>query len=522
MKYRLTILLALIVAQAFQPVRADRNVRLTKPNILFIAVDDLKPMLGCYGNADIKSPNIDKLAEQGMVFLNNSCQQAVCGPSRASLMSGCYPDTTRVYDLKTKMRDMNPDILTLPEYFKQQGYETTGTGKVYDPRCVGNAFDEPSWSIPFRQRPADEFFSKEMGPSVNGFHDPRVREDNKAFKAYLKANAIKKSDKAAWNKAFVRFPFAKPPTECLDLPDDAYGDGATLNSAIEQMDLLAKGGKPFFLAVGFSKPHLPFVAPRKYWDLYDRSKIELALFQEMPQGAPDYAFQDSWEVRGTYSRFPLDGPASDDLQRELIHGYRACVSYTDALVGKLIDHLKTLGLADNTIVVLWGDHGWHLGDHGMFCKHTNYEQAVRSPLIFAAPGQKAKGAKTESPSEFVDIFPTLCELAGLPIPESCEGLSLVPILGNPEAMVREAALEQFPRWPSRMGYTLRDKRYRYVKWIENDYKNGTVTGPTVATELYDYEKDPLETVNLADNPEYKSIVENFERIFKKRGVAQEK
>jgi iduronate 2-sulfatase len=188
----------------------------------------------------------------------------------------------------------------------------------------------------------------------------------------------------------------------------------------------------------------------------------------------------------------------------------------------LLGHLETLGLADNTIVVLWGDHGWHLGDHGMWCKHTNYEQAVRSPLIFAAPAQKRKGSKTESPSEFVDIFPTLCELSGLPIPGSCEGLSLVPILGNPEAMVREAALEQYPRWPSRMGYTLRSKRYRFVKWVENDYKNGTVTGPTVDAELYDYETDPLETVNLANNPEYKEVVAKFERLFKERGIAQEK
>jgi len=492
----------------------------TRPNVLFIAVDDLKPMLGCYGDTDTLSPNIDKLAEGGTVFLNNACQQSVCGPSRASLMTGCYPDTTKIYDLKTRMRDMNPDILTIPQYFEQQGYETTGTGKIYDPRCVDKQFDAPSWSQPHRQYPPDEFFAK--GYAIKGhYHAPKAQQENKAFKAYLKKHGIKKSDKKAYMEAFAKFPLVKPITECMDVPDGAYKDGAVANSAIEQMERLAKGKKPFFLAVGFSKPHLPFVAPKKYWDLYDRSKIKLAPFQKMPEGAPEYAFQDLWELRSGYSQI-APGPMPKKQQFEMIHGYRACVSYTDAQIGKVLDKLHALGLDKNTIVVLWGDHGWHLGDHGMFCKHTNYEQAVRSPLIFAAPAQKAKGKTTESPTEFVDIFPTLCDLAGLPIPESCEGKSLLPILGNPEAKVREAALEQFPRGNDKMGYTLRDKRYRYVKWVKMDYYGGERSGPTAATELYDYEKDPLETVNLAGNPEYKKVVEKFERLFKERGIAQEK
>jgi arylsulfatase A-like enzyme len=491
-----------------------------RPNILFIAVDDLKPMLGCYGDTKILTPNIDKLAEGGTVFLNNSCQQSVCGPSRASLMTGCYVDTTKVYDLKTQMRDMNPDILTLPQYFKQQGYETTGTGKIYDPRCVDAQYDGVSWSQPHRQYPPAKFFAE--GYAMKGhYHSPAVITENKAFKAYLKKESIKRSDKKAYAEAFAKFPLVKPITECMDLPDGAYKDGAVANSVIEQMERLAKGEKPFFLAVGFFKPHLPFVAPKKYWDLYDRSKIKLAPFQEMPKGAPEYAFQDLWELRSGYSQI-APGPMPKKQQLEMIHGYHACVSYTDAQIGKVLAELDKLGLAENTIIVLWGDHGWHLGDHGMFCKHTNYEQAVRSPLIFAAPRQKVKGAKTESPSEFVDIFPTLCELAGLAIPKSCEGRSLVPILENPTVMVREAGLEQFPRGKDKMGYTLRDKRYRYVKWVKIDYYGGERTGPTVAIELYDYEKDPLERVNLADNPEYKQVVEKFERLFKKRGIAQEK
>ena len=494
-----------------------------RPNILFIAVDDLKPMLGCYGDTEILSPNIDKLAERGTVFLNNACQQSVCGPSRASLMTGTYPDTTKVYDLKTLIRKANPDTLTLPEYLKSKGYETTGCGKIYDPRSVGKSFDAASWSLPFLQHPQQEYFADGIAKPDNGYHSPAVQADNKAFKAYLKKNGIKRSDKKAYAEAFAKFPLVKPITECMDedLPDDAYDDGSFANCAIEQMDKLSKGDKPFFLAVGFKKPHLPFVAPKKYWDLYDRSEIELAPFQKMPEGAPDYAFQDSWELRSGYSAIP-EGLMPEEMQREMIHGYRACVSYTDAQIGKVIDHLKALGLDKNTIIVLWGDHGWHLGDHGMFCKHTNYEQAVRAPLIFAVPGQATGGAKTESPSEFVDIFPTLCELAGLPVPKSCQGLSLVPILNNPKAIVHKAALEQFPRGKDKMGYTLRNERYRYVKWVKMDYYGGERAGPMVANELYDYEKDPLETVNLAGNPEYKDVVAGFERLFKKRGIAQEK
>jgi len=489
-----------------------------KPNILFIAVDDMKPMLGCYGDENILTPNMDKLAEQGTVFLNNSCQQAVCGPSRASLMTGTYPDTTKVYDLKTLIRTANPDTLTLPEYLKSKGYETTGTGKIYDPRSVGKEFDAVSWSIPFRQNGPDEYFAEGYPKPKNGYRNPKVAEENKALQAYLKKHDIKRSEKNAYNDAFLKFQMVKPLTECMDVPDDAYDDGAFAKCAMDQMEQLAKGKKPFFLAVGFKKPHLPFVAPKKYWDLYDRSKIELAPFQQMPEGAPAFALQDCWELRGSYSGV-MPGPLPSEQQREMIHGYRACVSYTDAQIGLVLNKLKELGLDKNMIIVLWGDHGWHLGDHGMFCKHTNYEEAVHSPLIIAVPGQKTKGTKTESPSEFVDIFPTLCELAGLPIPESCEGLSLVPILENPTAMIREAAMEQFPR-NNMMGYTLRDKRFRYVKWVENNYKDGGLNGPTQAVELYDYKKDPLETINQASNPEYKNVVAKFDRLFQERGVGQ--
>jgi len=492
-----------------------------KPNILFIAVDDLKPLLGCYGSEGIQSPHIDKLAAQGMVFLNNSCQQAVCGPSRASLMTGTYPDTTRIYDLRTKMREVVPETLTLPEHLQQFGYETVGCGKIFDNRCVVD-LDVPSWSQPFGEG-RGRFFPEGFQPPYKGFLDPEVEVQNRAFQAYLRENHInRRRDEAAYEKAFLRFDKIRPLDECKDVPDNAYIDGATALWAVNKMEELAKGEKPFFLAVGFTKPHLPFVAPKKYWDLYDRDRIELAKFRKKPEGAPDYAVHDSGELRGSYSGFPVHGPIPDEMHRRLIHGYRACVSYTDAQIGKVLKGLEALGLQDNTIVVLWGDHGWHLGDHEMFCKHSNYEQAVRSPLIISAPQRKAIGEKTESPSEFVDIFPTLCELADIPIPQRVEGKSLVPVLDDPGVEVREAALGQYPRDEDKMGYTLRDKRYRYVKWMKLDYYAGETTGLMDSHELYDYQTDPLETVNLAENPEYAEVVATFERLFKERGVAQER
>lgn len=523
MKRNMTIsLMALAVVLAASLNSAGGDARTAKPNILFIAVDDLKPMMGCYDDKDILTPNMDKLAERGTVFLNNACQQTVCAPSRVSLMTGTYTDTTGVFDLKTMMREANPDTLTLPEYLRKHGYETTGTGKIYDPRSVDKQFDAPSWSQPFRQHGPDEYFGEGFKKPQGGYHTPEVAGANREFKAYLRKEGISKSNKKAYAAALKEFPLVKPISEALDVPDDAYDDGAYANYALVKMEELCKDGKPFFLAVGFKKPHLPFVAPKKYWDLYDRSEIEPAPYQEAPKGAPDYAYQDSWELVHGYTGIPEERPFPDEFQKEMIHGYRACVSYIDAQVGRLLKKMDELGLAENTIVVLWGDHGWHLGDHGMFCKHTNYEQAVRSPLIFAAPKQKAKGTQTESPSEFVDIFPTLCELAGLPVPATVEGRSLVPVLDDPAALVREAALEQYPRDNNKMGYSLRDKRYRYIKWVRMDYYGGERAGPMDAHELYDYEKDPLETVNQADNPEYADVVENFERLLRERGIAQEK
>jgi len=385
----------LTVGSATLPTQAAE-----RPNVLFIAVDDLKPLLGCYGDLQVKSPNIDRLASRGTVFMNAHCQQAVCGPSRASLLTGVGPDTTKVWDLKTLIRKALPDVVMLPQYFKQNGYTVVGMGKIFDPRSVDNGkdMDKASWTEYLHPEcKADESF---------GCLNP----------AYLKHLAAVK-DKLEKTKGYnKKLKIAgRPYCDMADVEDTAYFDGAMAETAVKTLADLAQKKHPFFLAVGFKKPHLSFNAPKKYWDLYNREDLKLAEYIDMPKGAPAYAFQPGWELR-SYSGVPRKGRLPEPIQRELIHGYYACVSYIDAQVGKLLDALDAAGVADNTVIVLWGDHGWHLGDHSIWCKHTNYEQATRAPLIFVDPVAGRSGNRTDSPVNFVDIYPTLCKLAGLPNP----------------------------------------------------------------------------------------------------------
>jgi arylsulfatase A-like enzyme len=275
--------------------------------------------------------------------------------------------------------------------------------------------------------------------------------------------------------------------------------------------------QPFFFAFGLKKPHLPFAAPKKYWDMYKDTKFSIAEFQDRPAGAPVYAWQDSWELRGGYG-VPKKGKFSEELQLDMIKGYYAALTYSDAQLGKVIKEFEDNGLLENTIIVLWGDHGWHLGDHGMWGKHTNYEQSTRSPLIIYNPGMKNKGTVTSSPSEHIDIYPTLLDLAGLQPPKSqpLEGLSLRPLLNNPKAQVKQLAISQFSRYGKGkhlMGYTYRGKRYRYTKWVTTSDK-GQKPGVLMDEELYDYKKDPLETKSLSNNPEYKQVLEKFRSLTK--------
>lgn len=500
----LRILLLGVIFSTFYELEAQ------KMNILFIPVDDLKPMIGAYGNTSVKTPNIDRLAESGTVFLNTSCQQAICGPSRASLLTGMYPDHTQVWDLRTKMRDKNPNILSIPQYFKEQGYITAGVGKTFDSRCVDSKefMDKPSWSIPYIKVNSKQYANPEV--TVAWKKAEKLVEGIKFRVNYERAKAI--SDLGG--------PMCRPSTESMDVADDTYADGANARAGIKMLEKLAKSKQPFFLSVGFSKPHLPFVAPKKYWDIYDANDVPLSVFQDRAKNSPNIAYKGGnlGEI-SSYSDIPNKGPLTIKKQKQLVHGYMAAISYVDAQVGLLLNKLKELGIENNTVVILWGDHGFHLGDHGLWTKHTNFEQAVRSPMIISAPkGFKANINKT--PTEFVDIFPTLCELADLDIPNHLHGKSLVPLMKDPSTYIRFAALSQYPRGANRMGYTLRSERFRYVKWINMNYRSGERTGKLIATELYDYENDPLETVNLSDDIKYSKIVKAFEDEFTRRNVAQ--
>jgi iduronate 2-sulfatase len=465
-----------------------------KPNILFIAIDDLKPTLGAYGHA-LATPAIDRIAAKGTTFLNAHCQQAVCGPSRASVMTGKYPDFTKVWDLKTKIRTIHPEITTLNQHFKNNGYHSVGVGKIFDPRSVDKGADTQSWSEPFTQNWHLKYNPK-TGKPVGHYHNAKSR----SFAGNNNNN---------WN-ALNKQLFANnawPAVEAIDVPDDAYDDGAIGAHAVKKLAKLAKRKEPFFFSVGFKKPHLPFVAPKKYWDQIDPEKIEISSTTKAPLGTPRYAVHNFSELR-SYNGIPTSGAVDTHTQRILIHGYYACVAYIDAQIGKILDELKKQKLAENTIIVLWGDHGWHLGDHGLWCKHTNYEQATRVPLIISIPNGIQQ--VTTMPTELVDLFPTLCELSDLTVPKYLDGISLAPLIqGNDlSEPPRLYAISQFPKG-TRMGYALRNERYRYIAWYETGGIGAQPNRPIDAAELYDYKMDPQEQRNLVNDPKYKETIEQL-------------
>ncbi len=474
-----------------------------KKNILFIAVDDLKPLLSNYGETQMKTPNFDRLAAMGVTFTNAHVQYAVCGPSRASVMTGTNPDRTKVWDLHTNFRESAPDLISMPEHLISQGYESTGVGKIYHKGSSSEGHDGKSWSIDHKL-PKD--FDDAYGQPAWYFYQ---NLENKKRLAEIEAEAEKKGitkHGKLRNYVFKRF---KPSTESANVPDEAYSDGLYTQTALKKLDKLEKGNKPWFLAVGYQKPHLPFVAPQKYWDLYDRDKIELAEFQQLSEGTPKFAFHNFGELR-SYTDIDNDlrqGMVMDeDKQRELIHGYMACVSYIDAQLGKLLDDLERRGIADNTVIVLWGDHGFHLGDHTEWCKHSNFEQATRIPLMFSGPGV-AKGKKVDAPVNLVDVFPTLFELAGVPQSTQTDGKSLVPALDNDPttSLDMDYAYFQYSRGP-RMGYGIRTDRFRYIEWHGDNYRSNKKydTGNIKGREMYDLKNDPLETRNVVKDDTYKS------------------
>jgi iduronate 2-sulfatase len=427
-----------------------------RPNVLLICVDDLKPAIGCFGDPVAVTPQIDRLAKRGVCFEAAYCNQAVCAPSRNTLMTGLRPQTIGIYDLNTNFRKSVPDAVTVAQLFRAHGYRTEAMGKIMH-RGHGNVEDAASWTVPHWTPKAVTYALPESTADMRG-----AKNDNPRGAA----------------------------TENADVGDDRYADGMVAVEAVKRLENAAKKpDEPFFIAVGFIRPHLPFVAPKKYWDLYQNAAIPMPKVTEPPAGAPEYAGQFGGELR-QYSGIPEKGDIDDATTRRLIHGYYAATSYTDAQIGRVLDALDATGMADDTIVVLWGDHGWHLGDHRFWCKHTNYEQAARIPLIVSAPG-RTRGAKTAAMVETADLYPTLAELAGLPAPKGLDGRSFAKVLADPSAKARDSVIHVYPRG-GLLGRAIRTPRHRLVEW-----KKPGGDAEDAEFELYDYVSDPLETKNLA-------------------------
>jgi len=434
-----------------------------RPNVLFIIADDLRVELGCYGSEHVISPRIDKLAAQGTLFENAYCQQPVCNPSRASVLTGMRPDKLRVWDLHTHFRENNPDLITLPQLFKEHGYHTQGIGKIFHNwRQDEWKGDSASWSVPEVMHYGKH---QDDTPRVSGNIPPNLASG---------INGI----------------------ECRDVPDTAYYDGRIAKMAIETLRDMQEGKNSFFLAVGFWKPHTPFNAPKRYWDLYERDKIPIPTHLDPPQDVPAIALTDAW----------FNGRENPELLREMHHGHLAAISYLDAQVGMLINELEVLGLRENTIIVFWSDHGLHIGEHGLTGKTTNFELDAAVPLIITTP-KYTGGQRTDALVELLDLYPTLAELCGLQSPAGLDGISMVPLLNDPQSSIRNAALTQTPRpnypkgeIPHTMGYSIRTDRYRYTEW--RDFNTGVIKD----RELYDHRVDPLETRNVSDRPDSTHLV----------------
>ena len=456
MRKFLTILLTTLI---FYRCSSDNSI-IEKPNILFIAIDDLRPELGCYGHEHINSPNIDKLAQQSLLFNRAYCQQSVCNPSRASIMSGLYPHQTGITDNDKNMREENPEIVTMSQHFKNNGYYSYGIGKIYH---YPHEYDSLSWTEP---------------------------------QPYLEGN---------WWNSYVTEPNLTYQTntinESCDTTDLAYFDGRTAQMAIEKLAQLKDSA--FFLAVGFFKPHLPFVAPEKYWQS-DPGNLPLPKVTEHPENSPEYAFFDSKKKIRKFTDVPDQGVFTDSMIQTYRQGYYSCINFIDAQVGRIMKALDSLNMRENTIVVIWGDHGFKLGEYDEWSKSTNYEIDTRVPLLVSVPGSSSIGQATTQLTELIDLYPTLCDLAGIPIPDHLPGRSFKPLFQKNQP-VEEYAVSMYPRGDSLMGYTIRSDRYRLVRW------QSLQTDEVDSYELYDHQNDSLETVNVARQAEYQKIISQLDQ-----------
>lgn len=455
---------------AAEAQQAAEGANVQRPNVLFLAVDDLRPQLGCYGHPQMVTPRLDALAASGTRFDRAYCMIPVCGASRASVMTGLRPTANRFRSWDCWAERDAPQAVPLNTHFTQLGYRAISLGKVFHQ----NLDHADGWSeTPWRPEGSVSYCD-----------------------CYLLPESLE--IERQHREAAPRGPNARhrgPAYEAAEVADEAYSDGLVVQRAMVEMRRLADQQQPFFLAVGFIRPHLPFLAPTRYWELYDFDQIRLPDNYRPPKDCPPEALHGWGELRA-YAGIAQRGPLPDETARRLIHGYYACVSYVDALIGRLLDELDALGLDDNTIVVLWGDHGWQLGEHGLWCKHSCFETSMHSPLIVRAPGLPA-AIEVRELVEFIDIYPSLCELAGLPLPEHLDGTSFVRWMGGEERSAPTEALGRYGR-----GETLRTDRYRYTEYLD-------ANGRRRARMLYDHQVDPHETVNIAEHPEHRELVQRL-------------
>ncbi len=466
----------------------DSSQAADKLNVLFIASDDMRPQLGCYGDPTVKSPNLDSLAKRGMVFNRSYVQQALCSPSRISMLSGRYPATTGIFEIGRPLRATMPDITTLPQHFKNNGYHTRSFGKIYH---VG-IDDEASWTIP-------------------AWHSKKPRTSTATQTAVAKyiedasAKGIEIPQKGKGNRNA-----AIPAFEAVDCNDDDLLDGDCAANAIAQLRKHARNShQPFFLAVGFANPHVPWIAPKKYFDLYDPTKLPLAKNEFLPKGAPSFAATSGTDFFGYKDVPQVSGDKlPEDYKRACLQGYLAAISYVDAQVGRLLAALDETGLAKNTVIVFWSDHGYYMGEHTWWgAKHNNYEGATRNCLIVAKPGQKTAGQSSEALAQSVDLAPTLIQLCGLPPNPGFEGRSLATVLEDPTLDVNDAAFSWYPK-SGYLGLTMRTDKWRYVEW--------TKPGEPTERELYNMVLDKQNDLNVADKPEHGKVIESLSRQMREK------
>ena len=439
-----------------------------KQNILFISIDDFRPKISSYGETKMITPNIDKLASEGLQFNNAYTNIAVCGASRASLMTGIRPSLNRFNDFSTRAQVDTPQAISLNQLFMDNGYETISYGKIYH------------HSDDFQQH----WSEKDKGQIQSDFQDPKSIE---------RVNNAEKGEYGNKNLTY----------EYPDVDDYAYNDGKITQNAIHKLKVLKEDDQPFFMAVGYVSPHLPFIQPKKYWDMYDHDSIQLADNSYQPENSPFIAIEaqhNSAELRKNYLDIPAQGKLDDDLARNLIHGYYASVSYMDALIGELIKELDDLGLRDNTTIILWSDHGYFLGEHGFWCKHSTFHEAVKIPFIMSSPGY-AKNQITDSFTELVDVYPTLCELANITPPTYIHGKSLTPVLKNPSIQLKD---EIYTRY--KQGEAVIDANYSYTEF----YRGKTYVG----NMMYDMKNDLKQNIDISKTPANAKLVKMYSQKLK--------